>query len=68
MQRYVADYHQSKEESILFELLEKKGVSEYGCCRCDNSYRTFNQSVLILKYLGGVHCQPLLNIPIACLY
>lgn len=31
MQRYVRDYHQMKEDSILFELLERKGVSERGC-------------------------------------
>lgn len=31
MQRYVRDYHQKREEVVLFELLEQKGVSERGC-------------------------------------
>ncbi len=31
MQKYVKDYHQMKEDMILFELLEQKGVSDYGC-------------------------------------
>jgi hemerythrin-like domain-containing protein/quercetin dioxygenase-like cupin family protein len=31
MQRYVVDYHQKREDLILFELLEQKGVSDKGC-------------------------------------
>lgn len=31
MQRCVKDYHQAKEDLVLFELLEQKGVPEHGC-------------------------------------
>lgn len=31
LQRYVRDYHQKREDLVLFELLEQKGVSDRGC-------------------------------------